>query len=296
MLADETVPRTSTRRSVLGGLGESADLEMEAMSWRGQMLLYRTVQVIALGLALSACRDAGTGSASVALPAKAREVIGDLGGVPVRIPFEFAKSVEYDDDPAILEPRSKPVPARNFSSKLRSFGFNFRYPDMAGPGSEEASKDRAADLPGNTFWITVGLNAGEDYPGAGSTERLTSAALGRPEAITGAMYRRAAEKACGLETYVLTGNDPKTGRPNREHSNADDIFVDRDAAGKAKTFIQCSNRPLNAAPCKQHFDLEPQIRAMVYLSYRRGLLCEARGIQSATSQLISGFRATGQIK
>ena len=260
------------------------------------MLLYRTAQAMALGLVLSACRDAGMGSAPVAAPASAREVIGDLGGVPVRIPFEFAKSVEYDDDPAILEPRSKPVPARNFSSKLRSFGFDFRYPDMAGPDSEEARKDQAAHLPGNTFWIFVGLNAGQDYSGAGSTERLTSSRLSGPEAFTGASYRLAAEKTCGLEAYLLEGNDPKTGKPIRENSNAQDVFVDRDAAGKATTFIQCSNRPLNAAPCTQYFDLEPQIHAMVYLSYRRGLLCEARGIQGATSQLISGFRATGQIK
>ena len=251
---------------------------------------------MALGLVLSACRDAGTGSAPVAAPASAREVIGDLGGVPVRIPHEFAKSVEYDDDPAILEPRSKLMPARNFSSKLRSFGFNFRYPDMAGPGSEEASKDQAAHLPGNTFWISVGLEAGEDYVGAGSTERIASGTLGSPEPATGASYQLAAEKACGLDAYVLTGNDPKSGKPNREHSNARDVFVGRDAAGKATTYVECSNRPLNAAPCTQHFDLEPQMHAQAYLLYRRGLLCEWRGIQSATSQLISGFRATGRIK
>lgn len=254
------------------------------------MLALRTVWVIAsVGLGLSACRDAG--SEAPPPPASSiREVIGDLGGVPVRIPQEFARSVEYDDDPAILEPRLKPVPARNFSSKLRSFGFDFRYPDMVGPGSEEARKDQAAHLPGNTFWIFVGLNAGQDYHSAGSTERLTAATLSKPEAVTGASYQVAAKKTCGLDTYVLTGNDPKSGKPNREHPNAEDVFVGRDAAGKATTLIQCSNRPLNAAPCTQYFDLEPQMHAMVYLGYRRGLLCEWQGIQGATSQLINSFR------
>jgi hypothetical protein len=256
-----------------------------------------TVRAIAAaGLVLSACSDAGPDASPSAAASSVRAVIGDLGGVPVRIPLQFAKSVEYDDDPAILEPRLKSVPVRNFSSRLRSFGFDFRYPDMAGPGSEEARKDQAAKLPGNTLWIFVGLNTGQNYHGVGSIERITSATLGRPEAITGAMYQLAAEKTCGLDTYVLTGNDPKSGTPNREHSNVEDIFIGRDATGKATTYIECSNRPLNAAPCNQHFDLEPRMHATVYLSYRRGLLCEWSGIQGATSQLISRFKVAGETK
>jgi len=256
----------------------------------------KELAVIAAGLLLSACSDTIEDERILAKAGGVREVIGDLGGVPVRVPLEFAKNVEYDDDPAILQPRLKPVRVRSYSSRLRSFGFDVRYPDMAGTGSEEARKDRAAHLPGNTFWILVGLNAGEHYPGAGSTERLTSSRLGRPEPATGAPYQLAAEKTCGLDTYVLTGNDPNGDKPNREHSNAQDVFVGRDAAGNATTFIQCSNRPLHAAPCKQFFDLEPQMRAMVYIHYRRGLLCEWRGIQGATSQLISSFRMSGEIK
>ncbi len=252
--------------------------------------------IVAAGLVLSACSEADSDAHPSTAATGAREVVGNLGGAPVRIPIEFAKSVEYDDDPGILEPRQKPAPVRNFSSRLRSFGFDFRYPDMAGPGSEEARKDQATHLPGNTFWIFVGLNAGKDYPGAGSTERLTSGTLGRPEAITGVLYALAHEKTCGLDAYALIGNDPKSGKPNREHSNAEDVFVGRDTTGKATTFIRCSNRPLNAAPCTQYFDLEPQLQAMVYLGYRRGLLCEWRGIQGAASQLISSFRAAGDAK
>ena len=261
-----------------------------------QQLTSAVRAIAAAGLILSACSDAGSDGRPSAGTSSVREVVGDLGGVPVRIPIEFAESVEYDDDPAILEPRRKAAPARDFSSRLRSFGFHFRYPDMAGPGSEEARKDRATHLPGNTFWISVGLDAGERYPGPGSTERIASATLGRPEAITGASYQLAAEKTCGLEAYVLTGNDARSGKPNREHSNAEDVFIGRDAAGKATTYIECSNRPLNAAPCKQFFDLEPKMHAMVDLHYRRGLVCEWRGIQGATSQLISSFRATGETK
>jgi hypothetical protein len=230
------------------------------------------------------------------VPVQGKEVIGDLGGVPVRIPREFAESVEYNEDPGIIKPRTKPVPERDFSSKIRSFGFYVRYPDMLSLRTEEGRKDRDAQLPGNTFWISAGFNAGEDYPGPGSTERITTATLGRPEAITGALYELAPERTCGLETYVLTGTDTKTGAPNREHSNAEDVFIGRSAAGKATTYIRCSNRPLNAAPCTQHFDLEPQMHAMVYVGYRRGLLCDWQGIQESISNIVSSFKANGKAK
>ena len=261
-----------------------------------QQLTSAVQAIAAAALVLWACSDAGSDGRPSAGASSVREVVGDLGGVPVRIPIEFAESVEYDDDPGILEPRRKAAPARDFSSRLRSFGFRVRYPDMVGLGSEAARNDRDAHLPGNTFWILVGLKAGEDYVGVGSAERMASATIDRPEAITGALYQLAAERTCGLDTYVLTGNDLESGKPNQEHSNAEDIFVGRDATGKATTFIECSNRPLNAAPCTQHFDLEPQMHAQVYLMYRRGLLCEWRGIQSTTSQLISSFRMAGESK
>ena len=230
------------------------------------------------------------------VPVNGKEVIGDLGGVPVRIPREFAEHVEYDEDPGIFKPRTKPVPERDFSSKIRSFGFYVRYPDMLSLRTEEGRKDRDAQLPGNTFWISAGFNSGEDYRGAGSTERIAAGTLNSPEPATGGIYQLSSEKTCGLETYVLTGKDPQTGKPNREYSNAEDVFVKRDSAGKATTFIRCSNRPLDAAPCKQRFDLEPQMQAMVYVGYRRGLLCEWRGIQDSTSKLVSSFRVNGHTK
>ena len=248
-----------------------------------------TPVLVAASLALSACSE-GLSEKAQGRDAGAREVVGDLGGVQVRIPRQFARNVEYDADPGILQPRQSPAPARTPSSRIRSFGFDFRYPDMAGPeSSEEARKDRAASLPGNSQWIFVGLNAGEDYPGVGSNDRLASATLGQPAPGIGASYRPSAHRTCDLENHELSGNDAR-GRPYREHDDAQDIFIARDATGKVKTFIQCSNRNVRGAPCTQYFDLEPVMRARMFVQYRRGLLCEWQGIQSATSTLISSFR------
>lgn len=252
------------------------------------------ISLAACGVFFAACYERTPNTVPPPLEPGTPETIGDLGGVQVRIPSEFARSVEYDGDPAILQPRPGPSQERTVSSRIRSFGFDFRYPDMVGTGSEEARTEQASRLPGNTHWIRASVSSGEDYVGgAGSTQRQVAARLGRPEAATGAPYHLLAERTCGLESYVVAGNDAD-GRPNREHSNAEDIFVTRDAAGIATTFIQCSTRPLNAAPCQQHFDLAPRMKARVSLQYRRGLLCEWQGLQRGSSQLILSFQALGR--
>ncbi|MEK8046700.1 hypothetical protein [Ideonella margarita] len=247
--------------------------------------------LVALALiALAACGD--TGSSALAVK-DAVYVRGDLGGVPVRIPLEFAESVEYDDDPGIMERTPPKAPVRSSSSKLRSFGFDFRYPDMSGPGTEEARKDKASSSPGNTHWIFVGLIAGQLYHGAGGIERIAAGILREPDFATKAPYRLVSQKTCGLESYV-----PDYGRlngvSNRDNPAAEDIFVDRDAAGNVKTLIRCRNNLHHAVPCKHHFDLEPHMHARVYLVYRRGMLCDWKGIQGAASRVISSFQVDGQ--
>ena len=61
-----------------------------------------------------------------------RNMVGDLGGVPVAIPRHFANYVEYEGDPGFGEKRIGPRPERTHASKLTSFGFDVRFPDMAG--------------------------------------------------------------------------------------------------------------------------------------------------------------------
>ena len=50
-----------------------------------------------------------------------KDVIGDLGGMKVRIPRHYAEYVTYDDDPGFGEKRKGGRPERTFDSRLRSF-------------------------------------------------------------------------------------------------------------------------------------------------------------------------------
>ncbi len=103
-----------------------------------------------------------------------RAVVGDLGGVAVTIPSHFANFVEYDGDPGWGEKRKGPRPERTHQSKLISFGYYTRFPDMAGESSRELIKDRSSYPNSRTAWISVGITTGSIYPGDGFLDRIAS--------------------------------------------------------------------------------------------------------------------------
>ncbi len=215
-------------------------------------------------------------------------VVGDLGGMPVKIPRHLATSVEYNADPGWGESRNGRPPPRTLDSKLRSFGFDVRVPDMAGlsDGSLEADKRKHSIY--NTMWIRVGLNTGENYPGDGSLDRRAKA-MNYPEAKF--QLEALPDSQDGLTVYSPSGTDPTTQKPNREHPDAKDLFVHRDASGHVDAYIKCSNRPHEAAPCTHDFSLGPNVKAVVYVGYRRGLLPQWQQIQTSLTELILSFKA-----
>ena len=105
--------------------------------------------------------NAETSSAPYSLSPPVTAVIGDLGGVPVSIPREYARLVEYEGDPHWLEKRTGPPPVRTFESKLTSFGIVAHYPDMKPlmkENYESYQKNRFRDRE----WIDMGILAGSN--------------------------------------------------------------------------------------------------------------------------------------
>ena len=221
-----------------------------------------------------------------------RDVVGDLGGAPVNIPRHFANYVEYEGDPGWGEKRKGPKPKRTHQSKLTSFGYDTRFPDMAGESSPELIKDKRSYLGSKTPWISVGINTGKNYPGDGFLERWIHARLETPNTILKYMnYEQLPAKEHGLMVYAAAGIDPKTNRPYRQDDDAEDVFIARDKSGRVDTTIQCSNRNVPAPPCTHNFSLAPDMRAQVYLSYSRNQLPQWREMQEAVRQQILGFKA-----
>lgn len=236
--------------------------------------------------------DASTPPAMQVAQLAARDVMGDLGGVPVTIPRHFANSVEYEGDPNWGEKRQNPKSKRTYQSKLVSFGYYTRFPDMAGESSGKLISDRRAHSRKTTPWIKVGVRTGNIYPGGDFLERRV-ASIGRSgETIKYEQYEKLPGVRHGLTVYAARGTDPKTSRSYREDRDAHDLFVHRDSAGRADAYVDCSNRNVPEPPCQHSFSLEPHMRAQISVIYRRSQLANWREIQQAVTQQILGFKTS----
>ena len=214
-----------------------------------------------------------------------RDVVGDLGGLPVNIPRHFANYVEYEGDPGWGEKRKGLKPKRTHQSKLTSFGYYTRFPDMAGESSFELVKDKSSYSIHTTPWINVGITTGNIYPGVGFLYRLAVAMISSSSRYE--QYEQLPELEHGLTVYVAGGIDHQTNKPYREHSQAKDLFFLRYDINCVATYIDCSKRLGGSQPCQHTFSLEPHMHAEVYVIYRRTQLPHWREIQQAvTHQLL----------
>jgi hypothetical protein len=220
-----------------------------------------------------------------------RDAVGDLGGVPVTIPRHFAHFVEYEGDPDWGEKRQGPRPERTHQSKLVSFGYDTRFPDMAGESSRELIKDKSSYSIYTTPWISVGITTGNIYPGDGFLDRRTAVIGQSGKILRWEQYEQLPEPEHGLTVYAAAGIDPKTHAPYREDSFATDIFVHRDKRNRVDAYISCNNVKTGSQTCEHNFSLEPHMHAKVYVSYRRTQLPHWYEIQQAVTQQILGFTA-----
>jgi hypothetical protein len=236
--------------------------------------------------------DAPAPPAMEAARVVASDVVGDLGGVPVTIPRHFANYAEYEGDPNWGEKRQAPKPNRTYQSRLVSFGYYTRFPDMAGESSEKLISDRRAHSRTTTPWIRVGVITGNIYPGGVFLERMVASIGKSGDIIQYEQYEKLPGVQHGLTVYAARGTDPKTSRPYREDRNAHDLFVHRVNTGRADAYVDCSNRNVPEPPCQHSFSLEPHMRAQISVIYRRGQLANWREIQQAVTRKILGFKSS----
>lgn len=247
--------------------------------------------------------------------AKTQYVIGNLGGIPVRIPDHFANLPEYDGDPGFGEKRLCPRPKRTYQSKLASFGFEARLPDMAGLSSQELRRhyeqyfdpyweDRYDPIKSISPWIRIIVRSGERFPSSGFLDRFVNATLSFNAERDGfpilayMNYEKLLDEEYGLTVYAPLGVNPKTNKAYREDKDAEDLFVHYDKAGKVTTYIQCTNYNLpNLAKtfCSQTISMEPEIKVEIYITYPRYWLPHWEEIQKKIENLILSFQVDKDI-
>ena len=224
-----------------------------------------------------------------------KDVVGDLGGMKVRIPRHYAEYVEYDGDPGFGEKRKGPAPERTFESRLRSFRIDVRFPDMKGL-ENQATRDeyRSYDLNPENPWISIGINAGEIYPKLGAKAREGQAkGVGERSEYWWDNHERLPADIYGLEAYVPSGTDPKTGKPARESDSTKDIYIHRDMSGHVDTYIWCGRTsvPGGISRCHLYFGLEPKAEVAVTVRFYPKLLKEWRTIKESVTGLFMSFEA-----
>lgn len=257
--------------------------------------------LLAAAIVFSGCSDASTAINKVKQGNSMQEdatqkdmVIGDLGGVPVEMPRDSVRLVEYNGDPDWGEDFKDGIPERTYESKISSFGFDVRYTDGAlydgivGKWSDEyEAQKNLSDSP----WVSVGVNSGSRYLDTNGIDRIANGRINaRPDRHPVFTYAKLPETQFGLEVYAPPGIDPKTNTPWREARSAKDVFIQRDDNGTIATYIKCSNRDVERPPCSQYFDLEPDMKLDVYVSYSRYVLQDWQQIEQVVRKALLDFR------
>jgi len=224
-----------------------------------------------------------------------KDVVGNLGGLPVRLPRYAVHLVEYDGEPTWGK-NTKPV-AKTENTGIKSFGFYVRYPDMQLADSYATEKEKKTESIYRTMWLDVGVTSGEIYPKDGFLDRVFACLIRATAPATCGVkvywwhdYELLAKSEHGLMAYALKGIEPKSGLPAREQKNTDDVFAAKDKQGRVRTYISCSNVGHEAAPCGHSFSMEYDgMHADVSVKYRRGLLPHWQDIQDKVTKVILSF-------
>lgn len=233
-----------------------------------------------------------------------KDVVGDLGGMPVLIDRRIVRLVEYDGDPGWGEKREAPPPERNHTSRLKSFGFYVRFPDMKSLDNPELLVDFERHHPtavpmeqglrDQNPWLDGGVQSGSSYPGNGFLNRLYEGTILNPDLQPiGAQLVPEPSPVEGLELFIPRGNEPSTGRPWRYERSWGDRYIHRDGRGNTTTYIRCSYRRGTKRPtsCIQEWSMETYgLRIVISVSYAHALLPKWQEIQNKVSQFVLNFK------
>ena len=222
-------------------------------------------------------------------------VIGDLGGVPVAIPRVFARFVEYDADPHFMEKKGWSKPERTLQSKLRGFGFEVRYPDMASVDVQTQEEKNIR----TTKWMRVSVTTGEHYGVDHYLDKKKSNVLAskdRPCYKKCFIYEPLPNKTYGLTGYTPTGSGVDVAGRSINFGRGTDlrdrnVYYFFNESDQVMTFIECGNRAHAAERCTQYFNLNPVMKAYIKVDYRKALLPHWQEIQQSVTELIYSFEA-----
>lgn len=245
------------------------------------------------------------GLAPYLLSPNTQDIVGKLGGVPVRIPRAYVRLVEYEGDPHWLEKRQGPPPTRTFESELNSFGILVHMPTMKPLGEDnQAAYEKRGFY--DLEWIRTGV-------AAGST-------LSKPERSADDPYQWYVPKLLnhdplydyepladnyGLKGWRAVSQRATAYRPalildesNRGHSMKNHHIYLAYYGNRITSYIRCSSgfasAPGGRKTCYHRFFLLPEMRTEIDISYSPDSLANWREYESKMRELVLSWRVPAQ--
>lgn len=222
-----------------------------------------------------------------------RDVVGNLGGVPVTIPARMAVLVEYNDSPGWSgQKREGPIPERTHESVLMSFGVDFRYPDMLTLNMPGGYKDYKSKTPSRIDWIGFGVSAGKSYPT--SHDWMKSSINGirdfEQSGESPYFYENQKETPFGLEKYLEIKKSTMRHEPERAGTMAIN-YIGKNEEGEPIAIFYCAN--VLRGSCVHKFGMEKYgMKAIIRVSYRNEQLKNWRDIQQKVTELVLTWRVS----
>ena len=245
------------------------------------------------------------GFAPYALSPNTQDIVGKLGGVPVRIPRAYVRLVGYEGDPHWLEKRQGPPPARTFESELKSFGILVHMPTMKPLG---ADNNAAYEKRGfyDLEWINTGVAAGStlskpklsaDDPYQWYVFKLLNhdplydyEPLADNYGFKG--WRAVVQRATAYKPEVILDDR------NRKHSMQNHHIYLAFDGNRITSYIRCGSG-LTSAPggrnnCEHRFFLLPEMRTELSIRYPPDLLPNWCEYESKMRELVLSWRVPAQ--
>ena len=231
------------------------------------------------------------------------DIIAALGGRKVKMSPYIVQDVAYTDTPSPFsdEYGSYKYPEPSYENQLSVFGFDLDYAKGRVRDVRNEGNFYEEERQSGTSWVSVSVH-NNTHPLDKAADRydkfLNQWYFRKVDYYPD--YRRRAEKPYGLEAYYRPRTDEKTGRPykNIRLSNPDwdDLFLERDARGHIRTYIECTIKlDVPNPPCRQRVLVrENGLDIELAILHSRHLLHDWKRIEREAMKVVYGFIAAAE--
>ena len=231
------------------------------------------------------------------------DIIAALGGRKVKMSPYRVRNVAYTDTPSPFsdEYGSYKYPEPSYENQLSVFGFDLDYAKGRVRDVRNEGNFYEEERQSGTSWVSVSVH-NNTHPLDKAADRydkfLNQWYFRKVDYYPD--YRRRADKPYGLEAYYRPRINEKTGKHYEEtqypDSGWDDLFLERDAQGHIRTYIECTIKlDVPNPPCSQRVLVRKNgLDIELAILHSRHLLHDWKRIEREAMKVVYGFIAAAE--